>query len=126
MFRGWLLAAVTLGSVLLSEHAGAQDIGHHAGRNHGTSNNHRDPEANTQPSPLIAIENKIERIARAVEAANGKGQSAEEKDEARRNLAAQEKIANWAPAVFWVALAELVLTGIGLFLLWKTLTETRR
>jgi len=67
-----------------------------------------EPKNNLPPSVPLTLQDDIHRIAGALEAVNQKQPSAEEKDQASRNLAAQEKIAYWAPFVVWAALAAIL------------------
>jgi hypothetical protein len=54
-----------------------------------------------------------------------KPKSAEEEDRAKRDLAAQERMAYWAKWMFWAAFSTVVLTMVGIFLIWRTLIHTR-
>ena len=115
MFRG-----LVLGLVLAAGAANAQGIGHDS-RGHESPGHQANPEPKPQPSDLAAIKDQIQSIVAALQAANNKTESPEEKDRANRDLAAQEQIAAWAPAVFWVALAELIVTSAGVVIVWMTL-----
>jgi hypothetical protein len=117
--KGSLVAVVLL--ALTTGHADAQAIRRDGGSYSSSRNGQTKPQADEPPSISAATENDIRRIASALETANQKQPTAEEQDQARRNLAAQEKIADWAPAVFWVALVELLVTAAGVFLIWRTL-----
>jgi hypothetical protein len=121
MFRCILLILV-----LAATAANAQGVGHDSRSQQRAEQANPKPQRSPQPSELMAVKDQIERIARAIETANNKKPSQEEKDESRRNLEAQEKISAWAPRVFWAAFAELIVTAAGVIVIWLTLTETRR
>jgi hypothetical protein len=116
MFRGSVLILL-----LTAGAAHAQGVGHNSGRDASPEQSQSKPKADTQPSIPMAVQNDIHGIASALEAANKKQQSDEEKKQARSNLAAQEKIAAWAPWVFWAAFGEMIVTAFGIFLIWRTL-----
>jgi hypothetical protein len=126
MVKSYWLAMIALGLVLLSGHVNAQSISHNTGSNATAAKNSPEPKSDTQPPIPATIQNDIQRIANALEAANNKKQPPEEENRANRDLAAQESVANWAPAVFWVAVVELIVTAVGVGLIYKTITETRR
>lgn len=119
----------TLGILLLSaalaQATNAQAVSNDTGRNPSPQQGQAPPQANAQPGLPASVQDAIQRIARALEAANQKQPSAEEKVEAARNLAAQEKIARWAPYVFWAAFGEFLITAAGVLLVWRTLLATR-
>lgn len=52
------------------------------------------PESDTNPRPLVTIQDSLGRIAEALEAANNKEKPTEERDQARRDLNAQENGVN--------------------------------
>src|ERR1700753_657679 len=121
MFRGLILALVLVAS---SVHAEGKR--HDARASESPQQANQNPPAEIKPSDLFAIKDQIKSVATALEAANNKKQSDEEKDEARRNLAAQEKIAFWTAFMFWVGLGEIAVTVVGVIFVYWTLTETRR
>lgn len=44
----------------------------------------------------------------------------------QRDLQAQEAMAQWAGAMFWIALATLAITAMGTFLIWRQVRLTRK
>jgi hypothetical protein len=121
MFRGLALAVV-----LAANTASLHGVSRNGGANTAAAQNHTQPKAGLQPSDSVAIQNAIKGITAALVAANNKQPSKEEKEEARRNLKAQENLANWAPWMFDLGFAEIVVTGGGILVLLLTLSETRR
>ncbi|MGH6872967.1 MAG: hypothetical protein ACREHE_15835 [Rhizomicrobium sp.] len=111
---------------MLAAGAPAQGSGHDPGRQTAAHHAQTNPKYDFQPSPLIPVQDSINRVASAIETANNKRPTQEDRDNTRRNLEAQEKIAKWAPAVFWVALAELFITALGIILIGLTLKWTRK
>lgn len=84
------------------------------------------PNDDATPMALKAIQDEINRISRALEAQIDKPETADEKDRAERDLAAQEHMANWARLMFWVAVFANVLTAAGIALIALTLKHTRK
>ncbi len=70
----------------------------------------------------------ISRIGNQLEAQNAKADPYEKERNEReiRDLQAQEKSAYWAGAMFWATLGALVLSVIGVGLVWTTFRETRK
>tara|TARA_R110002167_G_scaffold15735_1_gene62532 strand:- start:99 stop:1067 length:969 start_codon:yes stop_codon:yes gene_type:complete len=82
--------------------------------------------SNGQPSaPSSTSEKSLQRIAGAMEAEVARGASEQEDDQASRDLQAQESMAWWAQLMFWAAAAGTLLSGLGVFLIWRTLLYTR-
>ena len=83
------------------------------------------PQLERPPSPPAILERTLERIARALEAANAKSDPPEETERAKADLRAQQAMANWA---FWVFVAtgtQVIVGGIGIFFIWRTLRQNR-
>jgi hypothetical protein len=81
------------------------------------------------PSPVAipsVVQTDVDRIARALEAANTRRPSPTEAQQAAENLRAQIRIADWARWMFFVALIEAAVTALGVFLVWKTLQASWR
>jgi hypothetical protein len=70
----------------------------------------------------------ISRISEALEAQNAKTDPYEEDRNKReiRDLQAQENSAYWTQAMFWATACALVLSFIGIGLVWTTFRETRQ
>jgi hypothetical protein len=85
-----------------------------------------EPKAGFPASAVIAIEDSLKRIAEAQETQTAGGNSSDDKQDKKRDLAAQEDMAFWARAMFWAALVSLVITTIATALLIMTFRETRR
>jgi len=120
MFRGYWLPAIALGLILTSS-TYAQTVSHHPSHSHEAGAGHAQPTANVPPSLPITVQDYIKRIASALEAANAKKPSADEQRRADEDLNAQKEMARWAKWMFWVGVAELLLTMLGVFLVWRTL-----
>jgi len=86
------------------------------------------PEPKPEPitPPIILIQNDINRIAKALEAANAHPNAATEEQQARDNLQAQRDIDKWAWIMIWIAGGETAVTLIGVILVGFTLAATRR
>jgi hypothetical protein len=57
-----------------------------------------------------------------------KDQDEDERKKSREieDLNAQKDMALWAKAMFWATVAAVIITGLGLILIWRTLIHTRR
>jgi hypothetical protein len=106
---------------LAASAANAQAVGHDSRSHKSASQTHANPQAKPNPGDLSAIKDQIHSIASALESANNKRQTKEEKDSAARNLVAQETLAFWAGCMFWVGLGEIVVTIVGVIFIWLTL-----
>lgn len=127
MDHGWglwmkLILIVVLAASLAAH---ANDVSHHARSAQSAAQAQTQPKANPQPSLPMAVQNNVERIARALEAANTKQESADERQRAEQDLRDQDSMANWAFWMFLVGLGEILLTAVGVFLVWRTLIHTR-
>ncbi len=89
-----------------------------------TTEGQAQPQSN-QPAPPPSVQDLLQRIAAALEAANVKGTPADEADRAKRDVDAQERMAKWAKWMFWTVFAQTWLTLLGIFLIWRTLLYTR-
>ena len=76
-------------------------------------------------TPLPTIDTSLQRIASAMEAGQASTASKQADQQARRDLQAQESMAWWAQLMFWAAASGTILSGIGVFLIWRTLRHTR-
>jgi len=97
---------------------------YHAIQN-GAPQSQQKPSSGAPPGLPIAVQNNVERIARALETANNKQEAADEKRRAEQYLRDQDQLATLGWYMFGAALVELALTGAGIWLLWNTLRATR-
>lgn len=126
--RYWLPLFAVVGLNLAGE-VHAQTVRQDARGNASTQQGAPKPKTDAPPAVPIAVQNDIERIARALETANQKRPSPTEEDRAKRNLASQEKMADatgWAEGMFFLGLAEILITAAGVFLIYRTLIYTAR
>jgi hypothetical protein len=121
----WLPYIAAIGIVLAGAVHG-QPVGDDPGSQTRSDKAQDKPKTDQLPSVLEAIQHEIERFTRALEANVDKPKPPEEEDRAKRDLAAQEGMAYWAKWMFWAALASIILTTAGIFLIWRTLIYTRR
>jgi hypothetical protein len=82
------------------------------------------PKPDAFPAIPITVQNDVHNIARALEDASKKQPSRQEQDSAATYLQTQEDLATWAGRMFWVGLAEILVTAAGVFLVWRTLKAT--
>jgi hypothetical protein len=83
-------------------------------------------EGNAAKKPDVA--SSISRIGDALEAQNATGDPYEKEQNEReiRDLQAQEKSAYWAEAMFWATSVAVILSVIGIGLVWTTFRETQQ
>lgn len=119
-FRDWIYIVALVGfSFGLATGANTQPVDGNSGSNQQPSTTNATPKA--PPS----IQDLLQSIASAIEAGNNKPQTAQERDNAERDLAAQEDMARWAKLMLVIGGAEICVTLIGIFLIWRTLIHTR-
>lgn len=121
MSRSYWLPVIAAIGLALAGTVDARPIGEHQGHRKGTTDAQTIPSTGAVPGPSIAFQNGVERIARALEAANNEQPSAKEKQDAQDNLNAQQNMATWAFWMFVVGAVEAILTGAGVLLVWRTL-----
>lgn len=82
----------------------------------------------TQPQPAIppALQDGLNRIGAALEAANRKGESEQDKRDARENLEAQRSMSKAAEKTLWIIGTETFITFVGVLLVLATLYYTRK
>lgn len=125
MCRSFRLLLIALAGLVLGLPQ-AQSVG--AGGSAATAQVQAKPRADARPSLPVAIQNDIQRIARALETANRKQPSPIEEERAKRDLQAQEDMAHWAKwtvGLFITATLEMLITAAGVFLVWRTLLSAR-
>jgi hypothetical protein len=115
----WLYVAAI--GISLAGSVQAQTVGHRSSNSSATQSQAK-PQTDASPAISVAVQNNIQRIAGALESANKKPPS--ETDE--RNAKAQERVANWTPWLFGVALLEAIITAGGVYLVYRTLFATRQ
>lgn len=114
-YRGIILALA--GLALL----GANPVSYDARGNPATA------QSDKRPDKKEDVASGISRIGEALEAQNAKTDPYEEDRNKReiRDLQAQENSAYWAQAMFWATVGALVLSFIGIGLVWITFRETK-
>jgi hypothetical protein len=123
MLRSYWLPAIALGLILTGQ-VQAQTARNDARGQSSTAHSSAKPKSDTPPAVPVSVQNDIHSIARALEAANQKQPSSEEKRDAGQNLRDQNRMAFWAGAMFWVGFAEMLITSLGVILVWRTLRAT--
>ena len=121
MFRGYrcIILAALFGLTALAH---AQPSSERSGENSAAAKSDQSTKQNVNVSASLS------RIAGALEAeqrdsASGK---AEDDERDRRDLEAQEDMADWAQAMFWAAAAQALLSLVGIVLIYITFREARR
>jgi hypothetical protein len=83
---------------------------------------------NQKPASHPDITVSVSRISDALEAQNDKADPYEKERNEReiRDLQAQENSAYWAAAMFWATATALLISIVGIGLVWTTFRETRK
>lgn len=124
MSKSYWLRIVAIGGCLAAGIAYAQPISNYGGSQPRATQEKTPPPKQEQSPP--SFQENIRRIAEAIEAINTRQNSAEESEHTARDLQAQEKMAFWAMAMFFAALAQLVAACVTLYYLYATFKEARR
>lgn len=122
MLRRYWLSVITLVGLILAAQQAAQAQGSHG----GATQPKRTPQTQAQPTVAPALQDSLNRIGTALEAANNKSESAQEAERAKQNLDAQIVMARSANRMFYVGLGELVITFAGVMLVLATLLYTKK
>ncbi|MEX0693564.1 MAG: hypothetical protein WD075_03875 [Rhodospirillales bacterium] len=91
-----------------------------------TAGNGKRETESESPENVTPALNKIESAIRDLVEQERTGRGQRPSDEEIRDLIAQEGMALWAERMFWATLAAVILTLVGVFLICRTLSETRR
>jgi hypothetical protein len=118
--RFWLSVCAVLGLILAGQ-VHAQTVGKDSSGKPRPAQSEAKPKPDLPPAIPVAVQDAIKRIPSAIETANSKQPSSTDE----RNARAQEKVADWTPALFFLGAAELLLTAVGIFLVWCTLLQTK-
>jgi hypothetical protein len=86
------------------------------------------PEQSKSAQPIfpVTVQRDIQRIARTLETESQNKNAKAENDRAERDVAAQEQIARWAIPMFVLGIIEILITGVGVGLVRRTILESRR
>lgn len=123
--RYWRTIFAAGGLALLAGLANAEPIGDDTGSETRTSQAQSEPSDHAQPAADAAVKRGLASVARSLESEKGKPETNNQDQRAERDLAAQEAMAKWAKWMFWAALGSVVLTAIGVGLIWRTLVHTK-
>lgn len=90
----------------------------------GTGEQDTAPELSYTERLLTAVE-RIEPAVRELIAEENKVERERQQEREVRDLSAQEHMARWAERMGWAAIASIILTAVGVLLIWRTLLHTR-
>jgi len=124
MLRGYRLPAIALGLTALMWGVQANPVHKGGCQNCSTTQSAAEAKPSSPPSVPLAVQNQIERIARALETANTKQPPHD--DSGKRSADAEENAAYWAFWMVVVGALETAVTLIGVALVARTLIHTRR
>ena len=116
----WLPILAVIG--FLAGSVQAETVSHGTSGQRSTNQSSEKPNDNALPTIPAAVQGDVHSIAGALEAANRKPESPNEK----RNADAQVKVAWWTPMIFGIASFEALITAIGVALVGFTLHYTSR
>lgn len=132
--RNWI-AATAFGLIISAFSADAQELAQPSlkgeqiaapGQEQGgsTSDQNATPEPSYAERFLTAIE-RIEPAIRKLIAEEDEIDRKRQEDRDNRDLDAQESMALWAMAMFWATVSTVLLTGVGVVLIYRTLLYTK-
>lgn len=121
----FVLIGVAFLCVALPANAQPNGVSKNAGSQSNSVKTQTKPLQDAPPLLPLAVQKAIERIPSVLEATNANKPSAKEEDRAERNVRAQEQLAAWGPWMFRLGVAEIILTAIGVWLLYNTLREAK-
>jgi hypothetical protein len=130
--RRWgAYAAFGVAVVLATSGSGLSNpIDHDASGKPATSQRQGEPRQEPQPSPSAAIHGDAQRIAAALESLSRNQQSTADQKEALKDAGdaakAAQNAAFWAMFLFGAGVAETIVTGVGVYLVMRTLQEAKR
>jgi hypothetical protein len=119
MFKGLLIALTLAGA------ANVQAIDNKSGVKSPTTHGQSEPSGRTEPGASVTVENAINRVARALETANKKQETPDEKRRADQNIIDQNRLVTLGWFMLGAAVFELAFTLAGLVLLWNNLRAAR-
>jgi hypothetical protein len=111
--------------VYLSVNVSAQPVGDDTGGQPSPSQAQQQPQRDNTPLILDAVKSESERIGRAIESLKDDSDAKAKEDRERRDVIAQETMAFWAAALFWATSVTIILTIVGLLLIFKTMGYSR-
>lgn len=123
MLRVFLLIVALC--VSLPAYAQRNGIYDRAGGNSSAGQSNQKPANVAEPNYLPAISARLGQIARLLDSQIADEQSSKNEDRAERNVKAQENVADYAPWMLVLGFVEIVITGVGVLLVRKTINESR-
>jgi len=120
----WRAIIATIGLALAAT-AYAQPVGDDAGEKAGTEEAQSPPAENAEPTERPTIHDLIERIATALDSDDDEAEAKRQREQAARDLQAQEDMAKWAKYMLWATCAGVAVTFAGVVLVYFTLRYTR-
>lgn len=102
----------------------ANPVGEQGRRQGGSAEGQARPQGQADAA-APSVETSLQSIARHVEASQTGPDAEKSEKRADRDLDAQEAMALWAKWMFFAAALTTVISGAGVFLIWRTLIHTR-
>jgi hypothetical protein len=121
--RYWLSLIAVVG---LISAVGAQQAHETQGKAPRSAVARQTPQTQPQPTVPLTLQNSVDGIRAALEAANKKQDTSEEKRKSEEDRQAQLSMARSAQQMFYVGLAETIITFIGVMLVLATLLYTKQ
>lgn len=92
----------------------AQPVGDDASQQSRTDKAQDQPKTDNTPLKLEAVQDELNRIARAIEAQKDDAEAERKENREIRDLDAQERMAGWAERLFWITAVTVFLTFVGI------------
>lgn len=120
----WRPIVALAGWLALASHTQAQIVSEANSGKPNAAERNSSPTDNLGPA-LARIEEGIKSVASAIEATQADPYAKADQKRGDSDLKAQQEMARWAFWMFIAAAASVFLTGVGVFLIWRTLKATR-
>jgi hypothetical protein len=124
MLRYVLICGALL-CLALPANAQGNDKGYNAGSKPSASKAQQEPSKVTPPDYLASIDIRLGQIARLLDSKIASDESPTEQSRGERDVRAQERMADWGPWMFGIGIAEIVITGLGVWLVRRTILDSR-
>ena len=120
----WLPLVAAAGLVSLAGGVKGEPINQHASGQNTATQSQKVPAPKGQPSDNFSVQDQIHSMATALEGIEAK--IPPQDDSAERSASAEEWGSKWALGMLIVAAIETAITGLGVYLVYRTLREAQR
>ncbi len=120
----WLPLVAAAGLALLSWGVQGEPINKHTGGQNTAAQGEKIPAQHRHPTPILTSQDQIHEVVTALKAIKSK--IPPQDNSAKRSANAEEWGSIWALGMLIVAAIETAITGLGVYLVYRTLREAKR